>query len=227
MSSARETILAHVRQALEHPSHVPDTAADITRRVREGLEKLSPPDPGGLAEQFKKEVETVSGECHLCADDAAAKAKLLQLFQAAGLQQIASDGHGLSRTYGDHLVQQMPGTAHIDPASLNYEERRRQIAVMPAGLVEADYGIADTGSLVILYSCEASGLSHVLPETIFALLPIDRLLPNLYSVTDQVPLEKRKNMVLITGPSRTADIEKILILGAHGPKRLVVLIVGV
>ena len=38
--------------------------------------------------------------------------------------------------------------------------------------------------------------------------------------------DSRGEIVLITGPSRTADIEKILILGVHGPKRLVVLVVG-
>ena len=40
------------------------------------------------------------------------------------------------------------------------------------------------------------------------------------------PQESRGEIVLITGPSRTADIEKKLILGVHGPKRLVVMIVG-
>jgi len=38
--------------------------------------------------------------------------------------------------------------------------------------------------------------------------------------------DSRGEIVLITGPSRTADIEKILILGVHGPKRLVVMLVG-
>ena len=42
----------------------------------------------------------------------------------------------------------------------------------------------------------------------------------------RAPTRLRGEFVFITGPSRTADIEKILILGAHGPKRLVVLLVG-
>ncbi len=226
MSSARETILANVRQALEHPSHLPETGGDITERVRAGLRKLTPSDHKGLAQQFKKEVETVSGECHLCADAGTAQSKLLELLQAAAIGRIAIDGHELSRAFAQPLTTRASQVTLVDPLQLPQTERRVELAVTPAGVVQADYGIADTGSLVILYGPEASALSHVLPETIFALLPAERLLPDLYAVTDQVPAERRKQMVLITGPSRTADIEKILILGAHGPKRLVVLIIG-
>jgi len=91
--------------------------------------------------------------------------------------------------------------------------------------VTADFGIADTGTLVLHYDAARSGWAHVLPETIYTLLPAGRLLPHLQALVDRPDAGESRNMVMITGPSRTADIEKILILGAHGPKRLVVMII--
>ena len=60
---------------------------------------------------------------------------------------------------------------------------------------------------------------------------VDCLAEHLPAVWDDVARRAadpalRGEFVFVTGPSRTADIEKILILGAHGPKRLVVLLVG-
>ena len=70
-----------------------------------------------------------------------------------------------------------------------------------------------------------------LPPACLVVARVDQLvehLPAAWGPISQVCAAKdsRGEIVLITGPSRTADIEKILILGVHGPKRLVVLVVG-
>ncbi len=227
MSSARETILASVREALQNPSNLPETPSDINQRVAAGLQAITPADRRALAEQFKKEVETVSGECHLLGGEEDALAKLAELLAAAKTGSLAVDGHSLSAALGDRLAGRLPGLQIFNAAALAYPERRRRLAATAAGLVVADHGIADTGSLVIFYQQQASGLTNALPETVFALLPVERLLPHLDAMVRATHAEQRKHMVLITGPSRTADIEKILILGAHGPKRLVVMITGI
>ena len=90
-------------------------------------------------------------------------------------------------------------------------------------LVEASYAVADIGSLVFPYDDTGTSLPHFLAECIIALVHTKNILANQFDLLKNLPLNKAKNMVLVTGPSRTADIEKVLILGAHGPKQLVVI----
>jgi L-lactate utilization protein LutC len=93
------------------------------------------------------------------------------------------------------------------------------------GIGGVDYALADTGTLV-LFSKNASGRWPSLAPTVhIALLPADRILPSLESLFAQWGPEEKLSflgsaVVFITGPSRTADIELKLVMGAHGPKEL-------
>jgi L-lactate dehydrogenase complex protein LldF len=82
------------------------------------------------------------------------------------------------------------------------------------GVTKAVCGLADTGSVL-----EAGDTPHasLLPEIHIALLQSTTILP---SLPNAMPLVKGKNAVFITGPSRTADIEMTLTIGAHGPKEI-------
>jgi len=221
MTQAREAILARVRAALEHPSHLPEAPADTAARIAAQMAAATPADRRGLANQFKKEVETVSGECYILTSADAAADKLIELLELAPAAKLALDGDPLSAA----VAAKLKGTTHFDAAALPPEERRKRLPPVPTALVTADFGIADTGTLVVRFDAARSGWSHVLPETIYTLLPAGRLLPHLQALVERPEAGEFRNIVMITGPSRTADIEKILILGAHGPKRLVVLIV--
>ncbi|HNW61178.1 MAG TPA: LUD domain-containing protein [bacterium] len=220
MSHAREAILARVRAALEHPSHLPEAPEGTAARIEAAVRAATPADVRGLATRFKRELETVSGECYVLSSSAAAADKLAELLQAAPAASLALDGDPLSRA----AAAALPDGAVYDASALPPAERRSRLAETAAGVVTADFGLADTGSLVIRFTAGRSGWAGVLPETIYALLPSGRLLPTFQALAAQPDAAAHRNMVLITGPSRTADIEKILILGAHGPRRLVVLI---
>ena len=221
MTQAREEILARVRAALEHPSRLPETPAGTSARIAAQMAAATPTERRGLANQFKKEVETVSGECYILTTADAAAEKLAELLALVSVAKLALDGDPLSRA----AAARLKGIHHFDAAALSPEERRKRLPSVPAALVTADFGIADTGTLVVRFDAARSGWSHVLPETIYTLLPASRLLPHLQALVERPDAGEFRNMVMITGPSRTADIEKILILGAHGPKRLVVMII--
>lgn len=94
------------------------------------------------------------------------------------------------------------------------------------GITGADYGLADTGTLVTL-ACSDPRLFSLLPPLHIALLKRDRLLSGLDELLLILsePALHTSSMVLITGPSRTGDIEQILVRGVHGPGELHAVIV--
>jgi L-lactate utilization protein LutC len=107
------------------------------------------------------------------------------------------------------------------------DELRAACASVPFGITSADYALADTGSLVLFSSPEEARMISLLPPTHVALVPRERILTGLDELLTQVPLpaDRSSSMIFITGPSRTADIEQILVRGVHGPGELHVIVV--
>ena len=85
-----------------------------------------------------------------------------------------------------------------------------------AGYSEASYGIADTGSLVFLSSHEPRAAS-LLPAVHVASVREDRIRPTLADVFAELGPNLPSGVAVVTGPSRSADIEQILAVGVHGP----------
>ena len=106
----------------------------------------------------------------------------------------------------------------------------RQMAQLSAGLIEAERLLADTGTCLIDCGSTQDRLLCYLPPACVVIARVSQLAEHMPAAWDEIARQtaepdRRGEFVLITGPSRTADIEKILILGVHGPKRLVVMLV--
>jgi L-lactate dehydrogenase complex protein LldG len=108
----------------------------------------------------------------------------------------------------------------------NREELRELCAAADIGITSADYALADTGTLVMLSTAQEARLISLLPPAHIAVVPRNRILTGLDELFAKIPnaAEITSSMVLITGPSRTADIEQILVRGVHGPGQITVLI---
>lgn len=103
----------------------------------------------------------------------------------------------------------------------------RQLSGIDIGFTFADYGIAETGTLVIDSSSEEMRLATMISEIHVAVLPVSRIRPTAFDL--ETELEKmNKNTpgytAFITGASRTADIERVLALGVHGPLEVHILL---
>lgn len=100
-------------------------------------------------------------------------------------------------------------------------------AEIPVGITSAPYALAATGTLVMLSSDEEQRLVSLLPPVHIAVIPASRILVNLDELFIKIPLpgDVTSALVFITGPSRTADIEQILVRGVHGPGEVYVVIV--
>ena len=106
-------------------------------------------------------------------------------------------------------------------------ELRELCATRGVGISSADYALADTGTLVMLSSHEEARMISLLPPCHIAVVPRERILSSLDELFTILPLpaQRSSSMVLITGPSRTADIEQFLVRGVHGPGEIHVVIV--
>jgi L-lactate dehydrogenase complex protein LldG len=138
----------------------------------------------------------------------------------AGKTAIASNAACLAE-WG---IANLPG---VRSGITDRDELRELCASADIGITSADYALADTGTLVMLASPQEARLISLLPPAHIAVVPRERILTGLdelFSILPN-PAVVTSSMVLITGPSRTADIEQILVRGVHGPGRITVVVV--
>lgn len=106
---------------------------------------------------------------------------------------------------------------------------RSVAAQAEAGITGVNFAIADTGTLVLESTSEDIRLATTLPPKQFALLDPEKIVAD--GIKAVKPLRKlhqrdaRNYIAYVTGPSRTADIERVLTIGVHGPKELFILLV--
>lgn len=94
------------------------------------------------------------------------------------------------------------------------------------GISSAPVALAETGSVLIESGAGRSRLATLLPPVHIALVPISHLTPDIFTWTAGRGANWRPpaNMVFVSGPSKSADIEQTLAVGVHGPKRFVALL---
>jgi L-lactate dehydrogenase complex protein LldG len=104
---------------------------------------------------------------------------------------------------------------------------REHAATLHTALTLADWGIADTGSLVLDSNSEDLRLATMLAEIHVAVLPLSRLKADAFALEDELNrlmASPPRYLAFITGASRTADIERVLTIGVHGPGELHILL---
>jgi L-lactate dehydrogenase complex protein LldG len=101
---------------------------------------------------------------------------------------------------------------------------KHEMALCDLGITEADYLLAETGTLILRSSAEKPRAVSLLPRVHLAIVRPELLRPDLHQVFTEA--KDSHYLVFITGPSRTSDIELIVTLGVHGPKNLYVWMAG-
>lgn len=113
--------------------------------------------------------------------------------------------------------------------SVKIDNFRAVAAEAEAGITGVNFAIADTGTLVLESTAEDIRLATTLPPKQFALLDPAKIVAD--GIKAVKPLrqmhqrDSRNYIAYVTGPSRTADIERVLTIGVHGPKELFILLV--
>src|SRR5260370_4882017 len=209
---SRDYILHKVRTALGRSVDQPPPPAPSVR--------ISIPSIGMEAkiDSFCRRLEALAGKIHRAEYLADARDYVDRL--VAGRQAVASNAL---------LLYQCGVTAlpTVRSGVTDREELRALCSTAAVGITSADYCLADTGTLVMLSSREEARLISLLPPVHVAVVSHERILSGLDDLLSAVsrPAGPSSCLVLITGPSRTADIEQILVGGVHGPGEIHVVIV--
>jgi L-lactate dehydrogenase complex protein LldG len=208
-NSSRDRILECIRAGLR--TVVPEPAAIGSGRVI--FEPVDNP-----LQRFQQECVANLMECALTADSAASARQLAEVLQ--------------SLPAGEAFVQDDPSLRRlIDLAAtgqaIRWSNQGRPDEASQATVTLADALIAQTGSILVTASCGGRGASviapcHIVYATTSQLVP--ELATALTRVSQERTLDRNSFACVISGSSRTADIEKILVQGAHGPRRLVVIL---
>ena len=221
-----QSIVARVKSALAagatSPSHAdPDGAVHASEANGHQLEMVS---------QFAKELEAVGGRTlgpiapEELANSLIALAREREIKSIAIGEGVLLDFSGIARVLEDAGLC-VVRTGRVDSATR--ATLRDRLAHVDGGLAEADYGIASTGTLAVLSEESRPSALTLLPPASIVVLRLDRMKPDLASALAAIgpaAMEKHR-LTLITGPSRTADIEKRIVMGVHGPKSLDVIVV--
>lgn len=219
--TGRDTILGRIREALkiaaEHPT------ADTPQKST-SPEQWLPPVGKTVEEQielFGQNARTLKADFQVCADLAEATQFIKTLAANEGWKKIGS--------HSGNLTSAVTRALALPTVNTDKEYALDALESCDAGLTECESLIAQTGTVLISSRrCGGRALS-VLPPHHIVLAQRSQMLPDLTAALRQAQ-EKFANqfpgiLSLITGPSRTGDIERILVLGAHGPKRLTILLV--
>jgi L-lactate dehydrogenase complex protein LldG len=178
---------------------------------------------GVVYELFKSRAEAVSGEVHRVASDAAAAEFLAGFLESEGVadrpgaRAVCVATAGLAGIRPEALAARIPG--------LTLDVDRKSAAESRVGISAVDFGLADTGTVVQDASSVPLRLASTLPEIHVALLRTGAILPGLDELMPRLEPARSPYLSFITGPSRTADIERVLTIGVHGPVRLVIVCV--
>ncbi len=210
---SRQAMLRRVRTALGRAAGQP--VADLTSP------RLQTPTQGDdFVAAFRERFEILGGVMHLVPSPQEAGAAVARVL--AGRAAVASNAALLKECGVTAIPSVVSGIT-------DREALRQHCAALPVGITSAEYGLAATGSLVMLAGPENPRMISLLPPMHIAVLPAARVLAgidHLFAVLPD-PAAAASSMVLITGPSRTGDIEQISIRGVHGPGEIhIVLIDG-
>lgn len=206
-SSSKENILKKIRQALSNPVPVPFPKS-------EGNNSVFQPPSDDLEVQFAEEFTKLLGKFAFCMNEDDLKNQLKKLIAINKWQNIYCREESLF-----HIISQ----------SAPYQVDHTSLADCDASITTCEYLIARTGTIV-LSSAQQSGRTVSVYAPVHICIAYTNQL--VYDIKESLQLLKEKyagnipsSISFATGPSRTADIEKTLVVGVHGPKEVYLFLV--
>jgi L-lactate dehydrogenase complex protein LldG len=211
MSAVRDEILGKVREALGRRAGTP--VPPLASSARVGPRTAGPPE--AEIELLLSEIRQLSGVTRRLANREALRPALDELVAAEAVKRATlwSTPDLLAWGVADTLISL--GVTLVSP-----QAEKHHVAQCELGVTGADGVLPETGTLLLRADAERPRVVSLLPRVHLAIVTPGLLLPDLHAAIAEAKASGYS--VLVTGPSRTADIELTLTLGVHGPKALYV-----
>ncbi|HYA39583.1 MAG TPA: lactate utilization protein C [Candidatus Methylomirabilis sp.] len=208
--SARENILARIGKA-----RGPAAAVDVDDVIRRHPRGPIPPLEKNLARLFGEQATRLASD----------------VVSAATIAEVPDL---VARYLGERRLTMQtvcwPGLATLDWRAAGIEAQARAARGEDmVGITGAFAGIAETGTLMLLSGPQTPATVSLLPETHIAVVENARIVATMEDAWDRLRAEygtPPRAVNFISGPSRTADVEQTVTLGAHGPYRVLIIVVG-
>ncbi|EIJ42372.1 hypothetical protein BegalDRAFT_1485 [Beggiatoa alba B18LD] len=216
MTTARDTIFTQIRHSLGRQTALDElTQQRLENRLQQHSIHEQPTLQLSLRDKFIYQLEKVAGSYEQIAHEQEIPACISRYLSTQSLPaQLVMDAHLKHLAWESTFLNVAYRTAQQDDV---------------ISVTQAFAGVAETGSIVMLSSPASPTTLNFLPDVHIVVLSLNDLLPHIESVWEklrQTHANIPRTINFITGPSRTADIEQTIQLGAHGPRRLHVLLVG-
>lgn len=224
MDAAREQMLQRIREAVREGNRADGRLALIPERGRIGYQGAGA-DP---LECFRIALTAAGGQLHVVEDRAAAVAAVLDLVRSHSVRRVLLGRGGVLdalpileplRAGGVEIVDVLAGGG-----------ARTEWFAADLGLSGVDYLLAETGSIVLASHPDQPRSLSLLPPIHIAVAERRQLLPDLFDLFSALGTNGENlpaGLTIITGPSKTGDIELRLVTGVHGPGEVhVILIAG-
>jgi L-lactate dehydrogenase complex protein LldG len=198
-----------------------------------GILPIIPPEE--LLPKFESELTKVAGIAHRAANRQGLEEILLSILSHAKAKSVVLSRNPLLselnlgpllRTWGQGVSvwQSFGGGDSPEAGNASLRAFAEASFVAAVGITGVDFALAETGSLVVTSMTEGVQLASLAPPVHVALYRRSQLVASLDEVLERLPVANHpdlalpgRSVVFITGTSRTADIEQILIRGVHGP----------
>jgi L-lactate dehydrogenase complex protein LldG len=211
--AAKTTIFDSIREALRTSEPFDVVRAEHHRAEDYG--EMRPFATENLAETFCQNLTSIGANCRIFDNLKAARDEVEKMIFARSAKTIAISDAGsvtkIAQTINADFIQNASAAELFD---------------CEIGITSAQFGVAETGTLVIESDKEFNRLTSLVPPVHICLLEASKLRNNLGEVLAELGRDLSKSVTFITGQSRTSDIELTLALGVHGPKELFVFIVA-
>ncbi len=224
-TKARASIFQRIRSR-QGRKFVPDEReqAEIDSYIAQHPSGPRPAAPADLKQQFRAMAERMSSTVDEVAtmDDAPAAVARYLVSQQLRSQAIV-----------------WPALAHLDwsGAGITVEarapKRDESNGADLVGITGCYCALAETGTLVLLSGSQTIASTHLLPETHIAVVPASRIVAGMEDAFALLRAERAgpgammpRAINMVSGPSRTGDIEQTIVLGAHGPYRVHIIVVA-
>jgi len=220
--SARDEILAKLRAAPKkaiHPRpHMPPLS-ELSMTKEE------------LIERFTKNLVEETGVVYRVPDMQAALDKLTEIVKAEGLKKVMVSTDDVVAPLDLPAWGKRNNVKVMTPKDFADRDSFKDAVFQEAeaGITGADFAVAESGTLGLIHNKDQARLVSLAPILHIAILPLERMVPVYEQVIEKVFAKKEElpsQFIFITGPSMTGDIQGALFKGMHGPRRIIVILVG-